>query len=92
MHLGGPKFEDGHHLTNFVYVRKYIDNKCAWLLISWSNSTIVYILYNFDSYNITSFKISFGTNFGNKIWVHIWIIHEILYEINTHIEYLKLEF
>ena len=36
--------------------------------------------------------ILFGSNFGNKIRVPIWIIHEILYEIDTHIEYLKLKF
>ena len=37
-------------------------------------------------------SVIFGSNFGNKIRVHIWIVHEILYEIDTHIEYLKLKF
>ena len=48
--------------------------------------------HNFVSYDITSAKISFGSDFGNKIRVHIWIIHEVLYEIDTDIEYLKLKF
>ena len=47
---------------------------------------------NYAYNNITSFKIAFGSNFGNKIRVQIWIIHELLYEIDTHIEYLKLKF
>ena len=50
------------------------------------------IMKVFVSYDITSAKILFGSNYGNKIRVHIWIIHEILYEIDTHIEYLKLKF
>ena len=43
-------------------------------------------------HDISSATISFGANFGNKFRVHIWIIHEISYEIDTHIEYLKLKF
>ena len=33
-----------------------------------------------------------SANFGNKIKFHFWFTNEILYEIDTHIEYLKLKF
>ena len=33
-----------------------------------------------------------SANFANKMKVNFWITNEILYEIDTHIEYLKLKF
>ena len=41
--------------------------------------------------NINFIWLSFG-NFVNKIKVKFWITNEVLYEIDTHIEYLKLKF
>ena len=52
-----------------------------------SNSTLLVKYLRIVCYN-------FGSNFGNKIRLHIWTIrvHDILYEVDTHIEYLKLQF
>ena len=59
-----------------------VDRVRLWIpisVLSQLNKTI--ILFDFNS-----------ANFGNKIKDNFWITNEILYEIDTHIEYLKLKF